>query len=899
MSGKRQPTQVPDYTGQSLQTSTMTACVPYAGGLVRVTPNLIYYTDYEVHSHSSKGGGKGGGKTKSYTYSATILLALCEGPISTILKTWVNQGYFNGFTDAGFILFLGTIPQAAWTYLASAHANDAFGYQGIAYTAAKNYDLGGTPTVPQHSYEVAAPNYNTGYTGAGDADCALEVQRFLTNDEYGALFPSAFLDTTSYDGGSLLSGPNATTTGDSAYQTYCRAMGWGISPFINNQEVASDVVARWLQITNTAPVWTGYSLKFIPWGDAAVTGNGVTYLPPTGSVFDFTDSDYIQEGDSDPILSSISDWYDAANALAIEVSDRDNGYNSVPIDNIDQSQNQLIGRRYGSTIQAREICYLPMAFEVVSLLEQRMVYVRERYVFKVGPEYSELEPMDCGTITEVILGLNSYPVRIRDMEEQDDGSFELTCEEFPGTLGQPVAQTTQGGSRSYNNNQVDPGPTNDPIIFEPNILASQRLNNGSSVPILCILASGGAGGVNNQNWGGAIVNVSTDGGASYGEIGTITITGRQGYLTANFASYGGANPDSVHTLSVNLAESAGTLESASSTDAANGVTLCIVQDGVGSTSFELLSLDTVTLTGTNTYNLTNNYRGQYGTTAGAHTTGALFGRLDNGLFVFPMPSDFIGVHLKLKLQSFNSFGNQLQDITTCTVYDYTPIGTGYGGGAGGVPSTPAAPTATAVSSGAQLVWAANPATDNVDHYEVWRAPGLGASFGAASMLPAAPTSNAYLDASAAATNYTYFIKAVNVVGASLPSAGGNFTGTTAGGLWGFSFEKDLASVVVGNTIADWESDVSWTVLTSVGAMIGCSAFLSDDGTLPSVNTDFDLHVNGVSVGTIRLTSGSHTCTLIMASNTAVPGNQKVQIYPPSSLNGATGRLAVTIKGPRS
>lgn len=898
MSGKRQPTQVPDYTGQALQTSTMTSCVPYAGGLVRVTPNLIYYTDYTVHTHSSKGGGKGGGKTKSYTYSATILLALCEGPITSITKTWVNQGYFTGYTDAGFILFLGTIPQAPWSYLVSAHANDAFGYQGIAYTAAENYDLGASPTVPQHSYEVQAPNYNTGYTGAGDADCALEVDRFLTNAEYGALFPSQFIDTTSYDGGALLSGPNATTTGDSAYQTYCRAMGWGISPFINNQETASDILARWLQITNTAAVWTGYSLKFIPWGDAPVTGNGVTYLPPTGNAFNFTDVDYIQDGDNDPIDCGLSDWFDASNALAIDVTDRDNGYNSVPIDVIDQTQNQLIGRRYASTIQAREICYLPMAFQVASLLEQRMAYVRETFKFKVGPENSALEPMDCGTITDVRLGLNAFPVRIREIDEQDDGSFELTCEEFPGTLGQPVSQTTQGGSRSYNNSQVDPGPVNDPIIFEPNILASQRLNNGSSVPILCILASGGAAGVNNLNWGGAIVNVSTDGGTSYGDIGTITASARQGYLTANFASYGGANPDSTHTLSVNLAESAGTLASASATDAANGVTLCIVQDGLCSTSFELLSPETVTLTGANAYNLTNNYRGQYSTPAGAHTTGALFGRLDDALFVFPLPADFIGVPLKIKLQSFNTFGNQLQDITTCTVYSYTPAGTGYGGGSGGVPTTPTGLTGAAAGAGVALAWTANPTTDNVTIYEIWRAAGTGASFGSASKIGTAPPSaTSYVDPTTAGTSgLTYFLIARNAVGPSTHSTGANVTSTGAtGALWGFSFEKDVASAVVGTALIDWSSGTAWTIKAG---MANCTAKLSDGGSPPSGNTDFDLQVNGVSVGTIRFVAASHIAILIMASDTAIAANDKVQIFPPASLNGMSGSIYISLQGPR-
>jgi hypothetical protein len=296
--------------------------------------------------------------------------------------------------------------------------------------------------------------------------------------------------------------------------------------------------------------------------------------------------------------------------------------------------------------------------------------------------------MDCGTISDTALGLVNYPVRIREIEEQDDGSFQITAEEFPGTLGQASGQTTQGGQRAFNNQQVAVASVNPPIIFEPNSLAAARLNSGSTAPILCILASGGSAGVNDPNWGGAIVNVSSDGGTTYGPIGTISEVANQGTLTASLASYSAANPDTVDTLAVNLAESAGTLTSTSTAaDAAAGVTLGIVQDGVGSTSYELLDPQTATLTGANAYNLTNLYRGLFGTTGGAHSSGALYGRLDAALFIFPLPAAYIGVALKIKLQSFNVFGNALQDLSTCTVYTYTPNGQGSGGGAGGVPTS--------------------------------------------------------------------------------------------------------------------------------------------------------------------------------------------------------------------
>ena len=37
----------------------------------------------------------------------------------------------------------------------------------------------------------------------------------------------------------------------------------------------------------------------------------------------------------------------------------------------------------------------------------------------------------------------------------------------------------------------------------------------------------------------------------------------------------------------------------------------------------------------------------------------------------------MGVELYIKLQSFNVFGGGVQDLSTCTVYTYTPTGAGF------------------------------------------------------------------------------------------------------------------------------------------------------------------------------------------------------------------------------
>ena len=48
-------------------------------------------------------------------------------------------------------------------------------------------------------------------------------------------------------------------------------------PALTDQEQASSILARWLQICNCAAVWSGGQLKFIPYGDAAIAaGTQVT-----------------------------------------------------------------------------------------------------------------------------------------------------------------------------------------------------------------------------------------------------------------------------------------------------------------------------------------------------------------------------------------------------------------------------------------------------------------------------------------------------------------------------------------------------------------------------------------------------------------------------------------------
>lgn len=764
MSGQRYQV-APAYTGLQIQTSSGVVCVPLCWGEARGAPNLIWYGDFSAKAQHAK-FGKGAGPTTGYDYHASLMMALCQGPIHGIGKCWVNSGQAVSLSQTHFSLVsTGTTPQAPWSYLVSNFPTQADAYNGVAIVATIKMDLGASPFAPSTSYEVQGLQYGTAVNGI-DADCALVVEDFLSGHYWSVGIPSAYLDN-------LLSTSAATTTGDNAYQTYCKALGFGFSPFLQNQEQALTILDRWTSLTNTAVFWSGYSLRFVPYGDQTITANGVTYLPNLTPAYTLTDADFVIQSNADPIKITRKDPADCYNSVRIEISDRGHFYDKVPVSIQDVNLVQLYGLRQDSSAQADEVCDALMAATMVELMLNRVAYIRNTYKFELPECFCLLEPMDVLACVDSVMG--SMNCRITSFEETEQGTFQIEAEELTVGLSSAAGFTAQTSSGQSANQLVAPASVNTPIIFEPTSQLAAFLNNGSPAAIGVAVVSGGTAGVCDPNWGGCNVYISTDGGTTYGQIGSIQGPARQGLTTANLAAYGGANPDTTNTLSLNMAESDGALASVSLTDAANGVT-------VSYCGGEILSYETATLTGANAYNLTTLYRGLYGTSPGSHTSGAAFARLDNSIFKFNLPSSYIGASLFLKFQSFNVFGLQPQDLSTCTAYAFTPVGTGYGGGTGGVPTTPTGLTVTAGSGQNQLAWTAGPASDNLTSIEVFRANGTGASFGSASLIATLSGNTlSYTDAGLpAATGYTYFLKAENAVGASANTAGVNATTSSAG-----------------------------------------------------------------------------------------------------------------------
>ncbi len=289
---------------------------PILYGINILAPNIIWTADFASYaqytrSSGNKGGSSGSPQINGYTYTTAIVMALCEGPITTVGTIWKGSGTYSLSTvnppvsAIGAIAFLkssnmslltGTTPQSPWGYLSSAHPSQALNYPGLCYLASSDYNLGSSGTLDITYVEVYGALYTSAVVNAHDADPALVIQDFLTNAQYGVGFPAGSIDATTLLGAS----------GDSSYQTYCQATGLAISPALSNQEAANSTLARWLQLTNTAAVWSGGKLKFIPYGDASLTGplqggGSTTFNPNLTPVYNLNDDDFINRDGQDPV----------------------------------------------------------------------------------------------------------------------------------------------------------------------------------------------------------------------------------------------------------------------------------------------------------------------------------------------------------------------------------------------------------------------------------------------------------------------------------------------------------------------------------------------------------------------------------------------------------------------
>ena len=617
-----------------VQQSSQGLTLPVVYGRARVAGNLIWYGDFTTieTKTTTRQGGKGGGGVKqediSYTYEAAVMMALCEGEIKGIGRIWRDKEKFESLSQLRLNLAKGGDEQPTWTHLQQPkHQAQAINYSGTAYIYSPNYELTKSAQIYSHNFEVIG---KMGYSSSiPDANPSEIIRDMLTNQNYGCGFPAENLGDTS------------------VYGVYCRAAGIFLSPVYSEQTEAQQNISELLEQTNSAAVFSQGRLKIVPYGDVKLSGNGAAYVPNLTPVYDLTDDDFIVSGAEDPLKVERKTNADAYNQIQVEYLDRANDYNIAVAEVKDQANIEQYGLRPKDAVKMHGICDAKVANHVAQLLLQRALYVRNEYEFKLGWKYCLLEPMDLVTLTDEGLGLDKTPVRIIEIEEDEEGVLTVKAEDFPMGAATATAYPTQpslGYSADYNKS---PGNAHAPVVFE----APLQLTGGE--PQIWMATAGG------DMWGGAEVWISTD-GDSYTRIGATNKKARFGSLSAPLAS--GAVFDRANTLNVEI--SAGQMTGGTEQDSRDLLTLCYV-DG------EFLAYETAELKGVGRYTLGNLTRGAYGSSIDRHSAGGQFVRIDEAMFKYAVPANWVGRTVWVKLVSFNVFGSGVQELSEVPAYSYT------------------------------------------------------------------------------------------------------------------------------------------------------------------------------------------------------------------------------------
>jgi hypothetical protein len=427
----------------SLQYNTSQAgsAVPLVWGCQRVSVNLLEFWNEQGFSTGNSKGGKGLGSSagkkgsSSANYSVDVAFGICQGPVNFtgapngflsdsgdgVLenRVWAD-GSIAGIDKTPVNIYGGGDGQTPDPVFQSSDPNTpVLGYSGTAYATGTPLQLGSSPALPNVQFEITGFEVGTiGTAFPGDANPAAIVTDMLINARYGAGFPSGNLDSA----GSLAD-----------FANYCQASGIAMSLLLDRQQPC----ARWLeeiaQLAVAAIVWSGSLLKIIPYGDQAQSAFGASWTPNLTWQYSLADADLLDfGGGSDPVILTRSDPSAATNWLSVEYFDSYNNYNPQILAVWDQGLIDQYGLRTEPSVQAHEITNATSAQVSAQLQLQRKAYVRNTYKWKLGWRYSLLEPMDIVLLTDAALGLADAPVRITQIDEDDNGELTVTAEEIPG-----------------------------------------------------------------------------------------------------------------------------------------------------------------------------------------------------------------------------------------------------------------------------------------------------------------------------------------------------------------------------------------------------------------------------------------------------------------------------------
>jgi hypothetical protein len=484
-----------------------------------------------TYTHSSYGGSGG-----VYTFATGDIAA--EVLISYRVEDDSVVGQDQP-TTLNFQLFGGTQSQTPWSFLTASYPGAALGYTNLAYVAYDPMNLGTSAQIQDNRFEVTSPDvYGAGYVDCNPVTCLTQV---LTNTVWGlgsgqTPFPTSVIDNgTNGTWGGAPGTAGARTVGSTAWEWFA-AQSFLISPIIDQSDTAASVMAKWIEAGCCAAFYSEGLLKLRPYGDTSAAANGCTWVACGGNLSspgDFIvaldDTCFTAKEGEDPVKIDRSAWQDGYNETQVRWNNRTAQYSPEITQESDQAAINRYGLRREDPLSWDFITELPAATYAANMRVKRMVNIRNKFVFTVPFTYSYLEPLDCIYITTSSIwaaGLNNenlsvtnLPVRITKVVDDPKTGLEITCEDFPWGVHQPVLFNKGISAGEVPSNAfANPGET-EIVMFE----ASNRLTGYSGNEIW--IGATGTG----TDWGSSNVWVSQD-ATNYMMVGNISKQARMGVL---------------------------------------------------------------------------------------------------------------------------------------------------------------------------------------------------------------------------------------------------------------------------------------------------------------------------------------------------------------------------------
>lgn len=782
-----------------LQSSAYGVTIPVAYGVSRIAGNLAWYNGFKTvpHTTTQGGGGKGGGvKTQNttFTYLASVMMGLCEGPITGVPRIWRGKKLYAGgwlptqITTAteGFI-----VPMSGPMVFTVAHAAYFLGMvslrgggRGQPYIEGADYRVN-AGVITWLRDEFRGYPMQAIYQWASGTQPATALQQVGLSFMPGTLgqAPWAYLAST-YPGESLGYSGMAMVTGQDydlgtgaqvenhLFEVQGR-MAYHLGASVPDVDLAT---AMFDFVTNTtfgagfpAEMFGGNNL----WSDYCVSG-GLLMSPtfeeqvPAAEALkkaaDLTNTaivwsggqikmlpygDTAQTGNGVTFTPDVTPIYDLTDDDFMNVDEPVKITRSATSDAFNHVRVEFSNR--GEWDSVNQVYKSQYALEIAEAKDQASIDTMGIRTMPIVSAHWICDPVVARNVAQLILNRSLY---IR-------GTYEFQLN-WTKSLLEPMdlvnitdstLQLTKLPVRITSTDEGEDGDINVKAEDFPLGVAGSTLypSQGSSGYQANYNASPG----------------SIDAPVFFEAPVELTLTGLEVYAAVKgsgalwggcraWVSLDGTNYKQIATLygparygkltgpiaSGSLPVStSGQLISGSAADAAALNTLCYI----GGSTPEYLAYQTATLTGTGLYTLTGLVRGAYSSSqASAHATNDPFVRVDGAIAKSgDLDLSFIGKTISFKFTSFNVFGAAEQSLADVSAYTYTITGTMVSL----APSVPTAGTYSLEPFGLRLSVAKNPEPDVVA-YEwrlgtVWASGAVLDAFGGTSYLLAVQSTGTF------------------------------------------------------------------------------------------------------------------------------------------------------------